>query len=55
MAAPDGHTRSAGRHVGADGSVSAVREDVATFFHTYELVSRAGGGYARLGRTIRTG
>jgi hypothetical protein len=36
------------RHVRADGSLSAVREDVVTFFHTYELVSLAGGGYARL-------
>jgi hypothetical protein len=36
------------RHVRADGSFSAVREDVVTFFHTYELVSLAGGGYARL-------
>ncbi|TFY99068.1 hypothetical protein [Ramlibacter humi] len=36
------------RHVRADGSLSAVREDVVTFFHTYDLVSLAGGGYGRL-------
>jgi hypothetical protein len=36
------------RHVRADGSLSAVRQDVVTFFHTYELVSLAGGGYGRL-------
>ncbi|HSW19546.1 MAG TPA: hypothetical protein VLJ86_20165, partial [Ramlibacter sp.] len=36
------------RHVRADGSLSAVREDMVRFFHTYELVSLAGGGYARL-------
>lgn len=36
------------RHVRADGSLSAVRQDVVTFFHTYELVGLAGGGYGRL-------
>lgn len=36
------------RHVRADGSLSAVRQDFVTFFHTYELVSLAGGGYGRL-------
>lgn len=36
------------RHVRADGSLSAVRQDVVTTFRTYELVSLAGGGYGRL-------
>jgi hypothetical protein len=36
------------RHVRADGSLSAVREDLVRFFRTYELVSLAGGGYGRL-------
>ncbi|MEJ7931155.1 hypothetical protein WG922_14360 [Ramlibacter sp. AN1015] len=36
------------RHVRADGSLSAVRQDAVTFFRTYELVSLAGGGYGRL-------
>lgn len=36
------------RHVRADGSFSAVHQDFVRFFHTYELVSLAGGGYGRL-------
>jgi hypothetical protein len=36
------------RHVRADGSLSAVREDLVGSFRTYELVSLAGGGYGRL-------
>lgn len=36
------------RHARADGSLSAVRKDVVTYYRTYELVSLGGGGYARL-------
>jgi hypothetical protein len=36
------------RHVRADGSLAPVHDDAVRLFHTYEVVSLAGGGYALL-------